>query len=232
VPGPARTTMPHVFVSYSHDDLNFACRLEQALKDARVPVWRDLEGIRPGMPFRPVIDQGLAQARVVLVLVSRVSVHSDWVTWETERALARKIPIVPVLVDGTKPVGKLGGLAGINLYNWRVGHPHEELDRLIVTLRGGAGGRRWHVTPLGPGRLEIVLDHQQHILEFQRGQLFVNGRSTGSARPVVTNEREFVFQLQDGAQFYPADLFVQLTMFRGDPKRMRLTVGGRTLYES
>jgi len=223
--------MSHVFVSYSHDDVDLASRLEQALKDARVAVWRDREGIRPGRPFQPVIYQGLAQAKAVLVLVSRASAQSNWVAWETEQALTRRVPVIPVLVDGTKPGGRLGGLAGIDLHDWRTGHPHAELNRLIGALRGDASKKGWEVTLMGPGRLEVVLDRQRHMLEVQQGQLFVDGRSTGSARPVVTNERQFVFQLQDGDKFYPAELVVRITMLRGDPKNMTLTVGGRTLYE-
>lgn len=95
--------MGHVFISYSHADLAIASRLEQALKDARVPVWRDREGIRPGIAFQPIIQRGLADAGAVLVLVSRASVRSDWVAWETAQALARRVRAIPVLLDGTKP---------------------------------------------------------------------------------------------------------------------------------
>src|SRR5262245_3001984 len=147
--------MSHVFISYSHHDLNLATRLEQALKDARVPVWRDREGIPPGTTFEPLIDKGLAQARAVLVLVSRASAHSNWVAWETEQALSRRLPVVPVLIDGTKPVGRLAALAGVDLCDWRAGFPHAELNRLISTLRGDVSGQGWKVTSLSVGRLEV-----------------------------------------------------------------------------
>ncbi|MGH7332250.1 MAG: toll/interleukin-1 receptor domain-containing protein [Candidatus Rokuibacteriota bacterium] len=72
--------MGHVFVSYAHQDAAVATRLERALKDARVNVWRDREGIRPGEAFQPVLQRGLAAADLVLVVVSKASVRSPWVS--------------------------------------------------------------------------------------------------------------------------------------------------------
>ncbi|MGH7332251.1 MAG: hypothetical protein ACREKS_05770 [Candidatus Rokuibacteriota bacterium] len=149
--------------------------------------------------------------------------------------MKKRVRVIPVLVDGTLPLGRLGQQAGVDLHDWQPGVPHSELARLLGEVRtvqgttGRAGG--WQVSRLGLGRLEVVLDHQRHLLEVQQGQLFVNGQSTGPARPVVTNERHFVFQLQDHATWYPAELLVKITMLRGDPKHLTLTVGGRTAYQ-
>jgi hypothetical protein len=50
--------MGHAFVSYAHEDVAIASRLEQALRDARSAVWCDRGGIRPGEAFQPVLSRG------------------------------------------------------------------------------------------------------------------------------------------------------------------------------
>jgi uncharacterized protein YecT (DUF1311 family) len=80
----------------------------------RDTVFRDIDSIRPGIDFRTQIADALATTDVLLVIVgprwlgrgegvaSRMDSESDPVRVEVEMALKRDIPVIPVLVSGTK----------------------------------------------------------------------------------------------------------------------------------
>jgi len=87
----------------------------------RDTVFRDIDSIQPGIDFRRQIADALTATDVLLVIVgprwlgrgegaaSRMDNESDPVRVEVEMALKRDIPVIPVLVSGTKmpEVGEL-----------------------------------------------------------------------------------------------------------------------------
>lgn len=107
--------MGAIFISYRRDDSQgFAGRLEDDLSeifgDARV--FRDRE-IPAGVDFATHLEARLSEAEVVLVVIGgdwldaknsagerRLGLADDWVRREIERALARDVAVVPVLVGG------------------------------------------------------------------------------------------------------------------------------------
>jgi uncharacterized protein YecT (DUF1311 family) len=80
----------------------------------RSTVFRDIDNIQPGIDFRVQIAEALRTTDVLLVVVgpkwlgrvrgieSRIDNEADPVRVEVEIALKRGIPIIPVLVGGTK----------------------------------------------------------------------------------------------------------------------------------
>jgi tetratricopeptide (TPR) repeat protein len=89
----------HVFISYARADaVDFAARLHDDLEANSVRAWLDQRDIKPGQNFRLAIDKGLLAARVVIVLLSPVSVLSDEVTSEWNDALTRFVPVIPLMI--------------------------------------------------------------------------------------------------------------------------------------
>ncbi|MBL8164641.1 MAG: tetratricopeptide repeat protein [Anaerolineae bacterium] len=89
----------HVFISYARADaVDFAAKLHDDLESNNVRAWLDQRDIKPGQNFRIAIDKGLLAARVVIVLLSPVSVLSDEVTSEWNDALSRFVPVIPLMV--------------------------------------------------------------------------------------------------------------------------------------
>lgn len=106
-----------VFISYRRSDTQwFAGRLADSLSqyfgDDRV--FRDIEDIRGGADFGDVIHGNLAQTDAAIILIGdqwldatdelgnrRLDAPDDWVGNEIESALVAKIPVYPVLVEGT-----------------------------------------------------------------------------------------------------------------------------------
>jgi hypothetical protein len=102
----------HIFLSYRRSDAgSFAGRLHDHLS-VKYPVFRDVSGIAPGEDFRKRLDEALGRCRVLLAVIGdewldsrdehgrrRIENSEDWVRQEISRALARNVPVIPVLVD-------------------------------------------------------------------------------------------------------------------------------------
>lgn len=107
-----------IFISYRRDDTEGqAGRLFQDLSDVFGPemVFMDVAGIQPGIDFRRAIEQQTASCGVLLALIGRTWLtvtHADGkrrlddvndvVRFETASALRRDIPVIPVLLQGSR----------------------------------------------------------------------------------------------------------------------------------
>lgn len=109
--------MREVFISYRQADTSgHAGRLVDVLEArlGRGTVFRDIESIDTGTDFVHAIEKALADARVMVVLIGntwatergrdgvpRLHHPEDFVRLEVATALKRRLPLVPVLVEGT-----------------------------------------------------------------------------------------------------------------------------------
>lgn len=105
-----------IFVSYRRDDTRQAAgRLADDLADhfGSARIFRDIEGIDPGVEFAQALNQALETCAVMLVLIGpkwldicdaqgrrRLDDPNDWIRQEIGTALRRGIRVVPVLIDG------------------------------------------------------------------------------------------------------------------------------------
>jgi len=103
-----------IFVSYRREDAaHFAGRLFDSIS-AGLPglkVFMDVDSIRLGADFVQVLQEQLASCNALILVIGprwlgqggkRLDDPSDFVRLEIEAAISRKIPIVPVLVDGAE----------------------------------------------------------------------------------------------------------------------------------
>jgi hypothetical protein len=90
-----------IFISYSHQDVATANAIAAQLRHLGLGVWIDKEEVRPGDSFLEKMDEGLAVASYLIVLVSAISSQSRWVRREWMAALASKgTVLLPVLLPG------------------------------------------------------------------------------------------------------------------------------------
>ncbi|HET7708517.1 MAG TPA: toll/interleukin-1 receptor domain-containing protein, partial [Sphingomicrobium sp.] len=89
--------MSDIFVSYKKDDRAIVERFVTALNAAGKDVWWD-DALTPNEAWDAMIERQIAAARVVIVLWSPRSIHSDWVRTEAHYAQDHH-KLVPVLVD-------------------------------------------------------------------------------------------------------------------------------------
>lgn len=107
-----------IFISYRRGDSRHAAgRLSDDLAQAfgADSIFRDIETIDLGVRFADALERALSSCRVMLVLIGpqwldirdesgvrRLDQPGDWVRQEVASALARGIPVVPVLLEGAR----------------------------------------------------------------------------------------------------------------------------------
>jgi len=96
-----------IFISYSHEDKDFADQLAHALHEAGEDVWWDQWEMMPGDSLiSKIFEEGLARAKAFIVILSPQSVRSKWVREELDVATIRKIEgvtrIIPVLREAVE----------------------------------------------------------------------------------------------------------------------------------
>lgn len=95
--------LARVFLSYAREDQALARQLADDLRNAGLEVWSDLD-IRAGDNWVARISAELNFADIIVVLVTPISVSSNWVSAEWMTALARSKRIIPLIVgDATLP---------------------------------------------------------------------------------------------------------------------------------
>lgn len=108
--------MAGLFISYRRDESRHAAgRLADDLVDAfgADSIFRDIEGIEPGVDFKQALDKALGSCVVMLVLIGprwldmadahgvrRLDQPGDWIRMEIATALARDTRVIPVLLEG------------------------------------------------------------------------------------------------------------------------------------
>lgn len=90
----------HVFISYSHDDLDFAQNVRHELERRKIPTWID-ELTPAGDDWREEIDTALRGAFAVVLVVTPSAMQSLYVTYEWAFALGAGIAVVPLLRSRT-----------------------------------------------------------------------------------------------------------------------------------
>src|SRR5688572_13095569 len=106
----------NIYISYRRDDTRWSAqRLFEGLarRFGRRAIFMDIDAIAPGVDFAHFIERKLSEASAVLVLIGprwlqstdveglrRLDDPTDFIRREIASALARDIPVIPVLVDG------------------------------------------------------------------------------------------------------------------------------------
>jgi len=108
-----------VFISYRREDSRYQARMIHGAFCKAIPsdhVFMDVDSIPPGANFRKVLKGWVDECEVLLALIGpgwidaldpktkgrRLDNKNDFVRIEIGEALARGIPVVPVLLDGTE----------------------------------------------------------------------------------------------------------------------------------
>jgi hypothetical protein len=147
-----------VFLSYRRNDAGYAGRLHDALREAygEDAVFMDVDRLQPGDRFKVQIEEAIADASVLLVLIGRdwTTVQNpdslrrlddphDFVVYEIETACARGVQIIPVLVGGASMPGPgdlpariavLRGLHAIELSDVRWTYDVARLIRALASM--------------------------------------------------------------------------------------------------
>ncbi|MBU6352276.1 MAG: SUMF1/EgtB/PvdO family nonheme iron enzyme [Chloroflexi bacterium] len=97
---PSGSAAIDIFLCYSRQNLAAMRTVEAALRKAGLSVWID-EGLEPSTPsWTDAIEEAVAQAMAMVVLLSPAAKESKWVKKEVTLAQRKGKQIYPLLVDG------------------------------------------------------------------------------------------------------------------------------------
>jgi eukaryotic-like serine/threonine-protein kinase len=125
-----------VFISHSSRDADTAKLITDALESAGVRCWLAPRDIAPGHNWNSAIMTGINDSSALVFLLSRHSVESDPVTREVERAVARRIPVLPVRLESAKPSPALEYL--ISTFQWVDAFPppvSRHVDSIVAAVK-------------------------------------------------------------------------------------------------
>ena len=96
-----------VFISHAHKDSEIASLLQEYLEKNKVKCWIAPRDILPGTDWSEAIIKGINSANAMVVVLSSQSNKSRQIPRETERAVNRGIPVIPVRLEPINPEGAL-----------------------------------------------------------------------------------------------------------------------------
>src|SRR5688572_26414850 len=93
--------MPHIFVSYSRKDVDYAGKIVEALAEKQLDTWIDWKSIPKGEYWEQEIYQGIEEADAFLFLMSPDSVQSQMCNKEIAHAVENSKRILPIVIRDT-----------------------------------------------------------------------------------------------------------------------------------
>lgn len=96
---------PKVFVSHASEDKDrFVVEFARRLRENGVDAWLDQWEMKPGDSLvDKIFEEGLKEARAVIVVLSTVSVEKPWVREELNTLMVNRISrgtrLIPVVID-------------------------------------------------------------------------------------------------------------------------------------
>jgi len=93
--------MARVFISHCSADNYFVDFLAELLRNHRIDVWADLSNLEAGNEFTAEIETALEASDALIVILSKSSPQSKWMTRELSRfkAVNDGRPVVPVVLE-------------------------------------------------------------------------------------------------------------------------------------
>ncbi len=124
--------MRHVFLSYCHEDSDFAQIVRGELSRAGLATWNDVD-LQAGMHWPSEIDGAMREAMAVVVVLSPDARASEYVNFEWAYAQGAGIPVVPLLLKGAleKLHPRLRDLHALDFSNYAA----RPWDALVSRLR-------------------------------------------------------------------------------------------------
>jgi predicted MPP superfamily phosphohydrolase len=130
----------HVFLSHNSRDKPRVRELARQLEARGLRVWLDEDQLPPGVPWQPLLEQGIENCRSGAVLVG----NDGFGPWEDEemqallrQAVSRGKPIIPVLLPGAPLEPRLPLFLSIRTWiDLRSGYREAGIARLVWGITG------------------------------------------------------------------------------------------------
>jgi formylglycine-generating enzyme len=124
--------MSDLFISYAREDEERIRSLTKAFEQRELSVFWDRH-IPTGQTWRSYIGKALEDAGCVLVVWSKNSVTSNWVSEEAEEGKRRGV-LVPIFLDPVEPPLGFRSIQTADLSNWKPDAWSSSFESLITDI--------------------------------------------------------------------------------------------------
>ena len=121
----------HLFISYKHEDSDFAEVLINRVEKAGFKTWVDSDKLYPGEDWRTGIDESIKNALALIVIMTPEAKASEYVTYEWAFARGAGVKVIPILYRSTQLHPRLEALQYLD-FTTRTNRPW---DALLNVLR-------------------------------------------------------------------------------------------------
>ena len=90
---------PYIFISYSHNDINFAKKLCNRLEADDYEIWIDLSDIHGNEEFSAEIEKGIFGCSAFVSLLSKTYINKDFCKDEIECARHYHKQLIPLHIE-------------------------------------------------------------------------------------------------------------------------------------
>ena len=149
---------PEVFVSYAQADRDTATGAVAHLEGEGLPCWIAPRDVRPGAEWAEQIIDAIAAVRAVVLVFSASTNASPQVLREVERAVHRRVPVLPFRIEDVLPARSLEYF--LSSQHWLDAFPppmephYARLSAYVkMLLTAGAGGAHAPLPPPAEGRI-------------------------------------------------------------------------------
>ena len=166
--------MKDIFLSYKKEDADRVRLLVEALEREGYTVWWD-RTIPPGSSWAEVIEDAIRSCRVVVVVWSKLSVESEWVSKEARKGEMRG-NLVPVVIDADAEIPfEFEHKQGVSLVGWDGVSPNEQFEQVKAQISKLIETKRRSRT------LSEIREERLNIRESSKRRLTVNRAFAGVA---------------------------------------------------
>src|SRR5437764_14170014 len=121
--------MKHVFISFKHEDLDFAENVISRLEKVGFSTWAD-DKLRAGDDWRTTIDLAIKNAFALVVIMTPEAKASEYVTYEWAFAWGAGVKVIPVLLRPTELHPRLEALQYLD-FTSRLVRPWDALLNVV-----------------------------------------------------------------------------------------------------
>ncbi|MBW3662694.1 MAG: toll/interleukin-1 receptor domain-containing protein [Actinobacteria bacterium] len=151
-----------LFISHSSADKPKVRRLEKRLRAGGYDTWLDEKEIAVGDALAGRVSEGVKTAKIVLVVVSKASLESQWLQYEldiaTERMIKGHCRVLPVLIDDVEVPAELAGRLYADMRPGKRGG----LRRILDTLESEAAKYPKPAPPITMDSADAWTRHQAY----------------------------------------------------------------------
>src|SRR6266516_3423252 len=169
----------HIFISYKHEDSDFAEVLINKLEKAGFKTWVDSDQLHIGEDWRTGIDEAIKNAFALIVIMSPEAKASEYVVYELAFAWGAGIKVLPVLHKDTPLHPRLEALQHLNFTN-RTTRPW---NTLLNTVQKIADTFSFSTPPIPQNTSPSIYIASQQTKEFwlDTGRIFLERKDYQSA---------------------------------------------------